>query len=129
MTTITVHAEWEDSPEKQLLHDLNIAFAKADVAGILTFFTDDIRWHIIGEEDMRGKASVRKALEAMTDVGTRELIIHSIITQEREGAVSGEIIAENGGRFAFCDICLFEYAAGKRIQTMTSYTVEIKAED
>ncbi|MCY3781664.1 MAG: nuclear transport factor 2 family protein [Chloroflexi bacterium] len=129
MTKITIHADYADAPKRQLLRDLNIAFANADVEAILAFFTEDIHWHIIGENEMRGKAAVRQALEAMQGVVTREFVIHSIITQGREGAINGLIITEEGGQYAFCDVCQFDSPAGKRIQSMMSYTLEIKSED
>lgn len=129
MTKITVHADCNAAPKKQLLRDLNIAFANADVVSTLAFFTEDIHWRIIGDDDMRGKAAVREALEAMQGMTTRQLVIYSIITQGGEGVVNGEIIVENGGRFAFCDVCRFDSLAGKRIQSMMSYSIEIKSED
>ena len=129
MTKITIHADCGDAPKKQLLRDLNIAFAHADVETILACFSDDIHWHIIGEADMRGKAAVREALDSMQDVVTRELIVHSIISNGREGAINGEIITEDGRRVAFCDLCQFASTAGKEILSMMSYTLEIKRED
>jgi len=128
MTRITIHADCGRAPKKQLLRDLNIAFAKADVEGILEFFRDDIRWRIMGEADLRGKEAVRAALEAMQEMVASELIIHSIITQGRAGAVNGLIRAEGGGSVAFCDICQFESPDGNKIQSMMSYAVEIKSE-
>lgn len=107
MPKITVKADCSDAPEKALLRDLNIAFAKADVEGILAFFSDDIRWQIIGEADLRRKEAVREALDAMKDVVTRELVIDSIITQGSEGAISGVITTEQGGWVAFCDVRQF----------------------
>ncbi len=125
MPEITVHADCANAPEKQLLRDLNIAFAHADVETILACFSDDIHLHIIGEADMRGKAAVREALESMQEVVTRELVIHSIITDWREGAINGEIITEDGRRVAFCDLCQFASATGMEILSMMSYTLEI----
>lgn len=84
MSKITVNADCGYAPEKALLSDLNIAFAKADVEGILGYFSDDIRWRIMGAADLHGKAAARKALEEMKDVVTRELVIDSIITQRRD---------------------------------------------
>lgn len=126
MPRITVHADCENSPIKALLRDLNIAFAKNDIEGILDLFTDDIRWQIVGAEDLRGIAAVRASLEAMSGVATRELVIDSIITAGREGAVNGVIASEQGGSVAFCDVCEFESASGDRIKSMKSYTVELK---
>ncbi|MDE2747740.1 MAG: nuclear transport factor 2 family protein [Chloroflexota bacterium] len=128
MTRITIHADCGGAPKKQLLRDLNIAFAKADVEGILEFFSDDIRWRIMGEADLRGKEAVRAALEAMQEMVASELIIHSIIIQGRAAAVNGLIRTEGGGSVAFCDICQFESADGNKIQSMMSYAVEIKSE-
>ncbi len=129
MLKITVNADCDNAPKKLLLRDLNIAFARADVEGILDKFTDGIRWQIIGEADLRGKAAVREALEAMKSAVAAELVIHSIITHGREGAVNGIITMEQGGSVAFCDVCQFASATGKKIKSMKSYAVEIKTED
>ena len=56
---------------------------------------------LMGGSDLHGKAAAREALEAMKDVVTRELVIDSIITQGREGAISGVIKTERGGSVAF----------------------------
>ncbi len=129
MPKITVHADCGNAPEKELLRDLNIAFANADVEGILDVFTDDIRWQIVGEADLRGKAAVRAALQAMSGVVTRELVIDSIITQGRAGAVNGLIVSESGGAVAFCDFCQFASEAGGKIESMMSYSVALKSEE
>ena len=61
----------------------------------------------------------------MQDALTRELVIHSIITDGRDAAINGEITTEQGSVVAFCDICRFD-ASGK-IDLMKSYTVELNA--
>ena len=122
---IRVLADCGSSPRKQTLRDLNIAFARADVEGILAFFSDDIRWQIIGDADLQGTAAVRAALEAMSGVAVRELAIHSIITDGREGAINGVITTAQGSVMAFCDVCRFD-ASGK-VNQMKSYTVEVIA--
>ncbi len=124
--TITVLADCSGSPMKARLRDLNIAFAHSDVNAILDFFADDIAWHIVGEREIRGRAAAREALEAMSGVAVRELVIHSIISDGREGAVNGVITSEPGGAVAFCDVCRFD-ASGK-IDLMKSYAVEINME-
>ncbi len=123
--TITVLADCAGSPMKQRLRDLNIAFARADVDGILDCFTDDIRWRIIGDAQLQGKEAVRAALEAMADVVIRELVIDSIITDGRDGVINGEITTEQGSVMAFCDVCRFASASEHKIDLMKSYTVEI----
>ena len=129
MTKITIHADCAEAPQKALLRDLNIAFAQADVERILGFFSDDIRWRIMGAADLRGKAAARAALEAMSNTVTRELVIDSIIVQGLEGAINGVITTEQGGSVAFCDVCRFESESGARIQSMKSFAIELKMED
>ena len=98
MTAFTIHADCDNSPKKLVLIDLNVAFAGGDVAAILEHFTDDIRWQIVGEADLRGKEAVRAALEAMKDTINSELVIHSIITHGAEGVVNGVTTTEQGGQ-------------------------------
>jgi len=129
MLKITVNADCGTASKKLLLRDLNIAFARADVEGILDKFTDDIRWQIIGEADLRGKPAMREALDAMKNAVASELVIHSIITHGHEGAVNGVITMEQGESVAFFDVCQFASSASKKIKSMKSYAVEIKTED
>ncbi|MCY4106196.1 MAG: nuclear transport factor 2 family protein [Chloroflexi bacterium] len=70
MTQITVHADCGHLPndghsaKKQLLRDLNIAFARAEVDEILALLSEDITWHIVGDAVLEGKAAVRQVLRA-----------------------------------------------------------------
>lgn len=128
MTKISVQADCGNSPGKQLLRDLNIAYAQADVENVLSKFSDDIHWRIIGEFEMRGKAEVREVLEMMKEMAASELVIHSIITDGSEGAVNGLITTRQGKTAAFCDVCQFASAAGNLIKSIKSYTVEINKE-
>ncbi len=129
MLKITVQADCENAPKKLLLRDLNIAFARADVEGILDKFSDDMRWQIIGADELRGKAAAREALEAMKNAAAAELVIHSIITDGREGAVNGVITTEARKSYAFCDVCKFASASGKKVKSMLSYAIELPRGD
>lgn len=134
MVKITVLPDCSKAPQKQLLRDLNIAFARADVEAILDIFSEDMRWQIVGGPDLRGQAAARQALEAMQTSAAAELVIHSIIIQGREGAVNGLITSRDGKSVAFCDICRFSEAdsqsseqdyASHKIASMMSYAIEL----
>lgn len=122
---IAVNVDCSGAPKKQLLRDLNIAFARADVEKILAFMSDDIRWQIVGEANLLGKDAVRAALQAMSDVHTSHLCIESIITDRQDAAVNGIITSANGRKFAFCDICEFAHAGDEQIKSLKSYTLEL----
>ncbi len=130
MTKLTIHADCGNAPKKLLLRDLNIAFARGDVEAILDCLTEDVRWQIIGEADLRsGKEAVRATLESMKTVVTNELVIHSIVTHGVDGVVNGVMNFEQGGSLAFCDVYRFSSAAGKKIKSMMSYVVDLKSGD
>ena len=129
MPKITVHADCDNAPEKELLRDLNIAYVRADVEAILEKVSEDVSWQIVGQFEMRGKDEVRAALQHMKDKSVSELVIENIVTQGRDAAIHGLIISDDGKRFAFCDICQFASASGEKVRSMKSYAVEIKTED
>ncbi len=129
MTKLAIHADCGNSPKKLLLRDLNIAFAQANVQGILDCFTGDIRWQIIGEADLRGNEAVSAALEAMKGIVTSELVILSIITHGSEGVVNGVITTGQGGALAFCDVYRFASPSGDKINSMMSYAVHLNSGD
>ena len=128
MPNITVKPDCGNSSEKALMRDLIIAFAKADVDGILAPMSDDIVWHLVGETVIEGKESVREMMEGMQNVGTSDLVIESIITHGREAAVNGVIRSNTGQSHAFCDVVQFTSVADLKIKTMTSYSIELNDE-
>ena len=125
MTKITVNADCGKAPKKQILLDLNIAYARADIDAVLEHLSHDIVWRILGEFEMRGLAEVRSARQFMKAVDTRELVVESIITQGAEGAINGLITTAAGRSYAFCDVVRFSNAAGKKIKPITSYAVDM----
>lgn len=81
MVRIAIRTDCGNAPKKQLLRDLNIAFARADVEAILSYFSDDVTWQIIGSPPGRGKNARRIALEAMNNAFDSERVIRSIFTR------------------------------------------------
>ena len=128
MTKITVHADCGNAPMKELLRDLNIAYVCADVEAILEKVSEDVSWQIVGQFEMRGKDEVRAALQHMNDIAVSELVIENIMTHGRDAAIHGLIISDDGKRYAFCDVCQFASASGKKIDLIKSYTIEINME-
>ena len=128
MPNITVKPDCSNAPKKALLRDLICAFAHADVDGILAPMSNDIVWNLVGETVIEGKENVRTMMEGMENAGTSDLVIESIIAHGREAAVHGVIRSNAGQAHAFCDVVQFDGAAGMKIKTMTSYSIEITDE-
>ena len=65
----------------------------------------------------------------MKGVVTSELVIHAIITHGPQGAANGVITTEEGKSFAFCGIYRYASASGKKVESMTSFFVDLSSGD
>jgi hypothetical protein len=125
MTTVIISADCGNSPKNKLLEKLTIAFAEGDAEFIRANVTDDIRWNIIGEKVIQGKADFAAALAQAKEQPVLQLTIQHVVSHGKAGAVNGVAIFEDGKRRAFCDVYEFSGASGRRVREITSYRVEI----
>jgi hypothetical protein len=116
-----------NAPRKQLIKDLNIAFAKGDVRTILDMLTENMQWDMVGDKIMNGKEEVAKDLESMKDYTAVELNLDHIITHGTTAACNGSFLMKNGDKFNFCDVYVFENnSKTAKIKRMISYAIAIK---
>lgn len=109
----------------KFLQQLNEAFANNDVDFIIENVTDDVRWTIVGDHIIEGKADFTKALEAMVVDVPLNLTINTIITHGKTAAVNGVMSSPEGATYAFCDIYTFSGFKNPKIRTMTSYVIAL----
>ena len=125
MTKVTIQANCENAPKKKFLKDFNVAFAKGDSEFIIQNVSDDIRWIIYGDKQIEGKEKFTEEMNIMKHYVADELLIHSIVTQDKEGTVNGEMKMA-GKVYAFCDVCTFVSKSKNTIREMKSYVIKIK---
>ena len=125
MTKIKVGPDCGNSPKKEFLKQLNIAFSNGDSDFLIQSVTDKIIWNIIGDKKVDGIKNFAKELEIMKSQKVSELIVEKILTHGKEGAVSGIMKMSNGKKYAFSDFYEFSGAKGEKIKSMTSYIIEI----
>ncbi len=126
MTKIILQTDCGNSPKREFLKDLTIAFAKYDLKFISSSLSDDVQWTLIGDQKVEGKVAFLKSLKEMQDVKTAELQIQHISTHGKEGAINGEMILENGQKYAFCDVYEFTNTRGTMVKSIDSYVIELK---
>lgn len=114
-----------NSPKKEFIKDMSVAFARADTDFLTECVTDDIMWHIIGDKTVEGKDNFQKVLKERNNNKVRELTLDKILTHGKEGAVSGNIKTEDGKNYAFSDFYEFRGAKGSKVKAITSYVIEI----
>ncbi|ARI77766.1 nuclear transport factor 2 family protein [Halobacillus mangrovi] len=114
-----------NAPKKQLIKEFNIAFAKNEVAFIISCVSDDIQWNMVGDQVIQGKKAFSDSLQHMEGSPISKIHIKNIITHGRTGAADGTLFFNSGKQFHFCDIYTFT-SAGKqaKIKELTSYIIE-----
>ena len=125
MTEITSSPNCGNSPKREFLKQINIAFAKGNSDFLIDSVTDEIMWNIIGDRKIVGKIKFAAELERMRDEITSKLIIDQILTHGKGGAVNGIMKMQKGKRYAFSDVYEFSNAKGEKINSITSYVIEI----
>lgn len=125
MTKITVKPDCGNAPKKELLKQLNIAFAKGNSDFLTEVVSDDIEWDIIGDQKISGKEQFTGKLETLKSEKVSELILDRILTHGKEGAANGIIKMQNGNEYGFSDFYEFTGAKGAKVKSITSYVVKI----
>lgn len=108
----------------KFLQKMNEAFAKSDTEYILQNVTDDIKWTVIGDQQIQGKDEFARALKEMEAEEPFEIDIHNIITHGDSAAVDGIMKSTNGKSYSFCDVYKFRGLKNPQIKEMTSYVIE-----
>jgi len=113
------------SPIRTFLIDMNIAFAEGNLKFIAENISESIHWNIVGGERAEGKTAFIQLFESMKSNSVAELIFDNIITHGKEAAVSGSIIMNDGKKYSFADIYVFESTGKTIIKSITSYIINI----
>ncbi|WP_370087445.1 nuclear transport factor 2 family protein [Ekhidna sp.] len=122
MTKINIQTDCSNSSKKEFLKDFNVAFATGNADFIISQVSDDIRWIMYGDKELKGKKDFAKEINIMKDYVADEVTIHSIVTHGAEAALNGEI--KMGGKsYAFCDMYRFVSAGSTKIKELKSYII------
>lgn len=123
MTKIIESGDCGNSPKNRFAQDLSIAIARRDTAYLLEVASDDVSWNIIGLPLIEGKAALAQRIETESHVD--ELIIDRVLTHGKAGAVNGTVKYADGKAAGFCDVFGFGNAKGTRVQTISTYRVNL----
>lgn len=102
MTRVIIAEVCGNSPRNIFLEKLTIAFAKVEAEWILENVTEDVRWNIIGEELVSGKAEAAARLERMAVEEVEELTVSHVATQGRCSGWNAENEKWGKARFLPC---------------------------
>ncbi|MBU3820842.1 nuclear transport factor 2 family protein [Flavobacteriaceae bacterium XHP0103] len=125
MTKITISTNCGNAPKREFLKNINVAFVKGDHDFLIKSVSDNIVWNIVGDKKIEGKERFREELNQMKAEKITELILDRVLTHGKEGAASGVTKMQNGKHYAFSDFYEFTGAKGTKVESITSFVIEI----
>ena len=124
MTKININADCGNSPRKEFLKELNIAFAKGNADFIVDHASEDIIWTIHGDKNIIGKEAFSEEIHVMKQYTADEMTLHNIITHGREASANGEM-RMGDATYAFCDVYRFTNTTSMILKEMQSYVIKV----
>ncbi|WP_228456971.1 nuclear transport factor 2 family protein [Chryseobacterium sp. LAM-KRS1] len=95
---------------KTVLEKANLAIAKGDYEGFLSYCTDDTQWTFVGEQVLKGKEEVRKYM-AVAYTEPPEFKVEKLVAENDYVVAIGRISMKNKeGRavdYSYCDVWRF----------------------
>lgn len=112
------------------LRAYNNAFIAPDLDFILNNVTDDVRWEMVGEPIIDGKAAFTRAMKQMEGMTTLEMHVDDIFFSEGKGAVHGTMRTRNAAgkeyHFAFCDLYALRGESEPKVAGIKAFVLPLK---
>lgn len=122
LAVIDVPDRCGNAPRKAVLRDFTVARFGGDTAHVLALLSDQVQWHIIGDETLMGIDAVQRWLTSQPS--PQELRIATVITHGNECGVDGSIVFSDRTTMGFCDMLVFTGGAKTaKIKEIRSYVV------
>lgn len=114
----------ENMTNKEIIQNVNDAFAAGDTETILSFVADDVRWDVIGFSTANGREEFRREVENEGFEGLPVITITSAIEEGDRVAVEGRVMTKpvGGDPIELYFHNAYRLEAGK-IREMRSYLV------
>jgi ketosteroid isomerase-like protein len=109
---------------KQIIDQVNAAFAKNNFEGFLGFCTDDVAWTMIGEKHVKGKDAIRQWMKSMSGEAPKFTVSNVIAEGDFVIAYGDMTMKDESGiaaPYSYCDVYRFR---GDKIAELTSYVIK-----
>jgi uncharacterized protein len=109
---------------KEIVQQINEAFAENNLEKVLSFCTDDFTWTMVGDTTMKGKDSIRKWMASMNPQPP-QFTIDNVVAEGDFVITRGDMTMpekKNGPSipYTFCDIYRF---AGDKVAELTAFVI------
>lgn len=117
-----------NAPRKVVIRDLLVALYQRDNAYVLDRLGDDIRWDIIGSDELVGLDAVDSWLNDQPNVSG--LHLSTVITHGTECGADGRVVHDDGTEVAFNHVFIFAgHAKTARIKAIRTYRVPLTRDE
>ena len=123
MTEINRSGDCGNSPKNQLVENVSVALATADVDALSGWITDEVRWEIVGGATVSGRSELADAVERLGREEPTAVTIEHVMTHGKAGAVSGRVAFGQDSR-EFCDVYEFSSARGTHVKSIKSFRID-----
>jgi len=111
--------------KKQIVEVVNRSFEDRNIDAFLEFCTDDVKWTVVGEKSVIGKAAIREWLSQSEGCDPPQFTVITLIAEDDIAICNGDMtMKETNGpesRYGFCDV--YRFSDG-RIAELTTYIVQ-----
>ena len=112
---------------RKIVMEIVSAFDNNDIEAILSCVTDDIEWHMLGDQTVSGKENLRQFFTDHADMKMVSSTKNHIIIEGDSVSIDGDVHCSDGKtkdfHFHYCDIYDIE---NEKIKRITTYTVNKK---
>jgi ketosteroid isomerase-like protein len=110
------------SAERERIKELSVEFAKGNIAAVEPYLADDVRWHVLGEETLAGRAAVIELTRMAQLQSFPKIAIKNVVCEGNFVVVesTGEALTKAGKPYnqTYCEVFRFE---GTTIHEITTY--------
>ena len=110
---------------KNIVEQINDAFAGNNLEKVLSFCSDDLVWTMVGDTTVKGKDAIRKWMASM-DPEPPHFTIQQVVAEGDLVVTRGDMIMKTkkeskAHAYSFCDIYRFQ---GDRVAELTAFVIE-----
>ena len=118
MVSVERSTDCGNSPRNTTAEEIGLAFCGA-VEMPAGMMSDTTLWRCADGSELVGDHAVEEGLDALTP--PRRVVVDSVVTHGRAGAVSGRIEPARGKTHLFCHVLRFTSASGRSLAEVTTF--------
>lgn len=115
---------------KEIVEKVNAAFTENNPEGFLEVCADNVKWTMVGEKSVSGKAAISEWMAQMKEAEPPKFTVDTLIAEGDSVVCCGDMTMKDKdgktGSYGYCDIYRF---SGDKIAELRSFVVKTAEAD